>query len=314
MSPTPSSGIIVVDKPAGITSAQLVARLKTLFSANKAGHTGTLDPFATGVMVCCINRATRLAGLFLHGDKTYRAALHLGIETDTMDVTGTVLRRTEIQWNHPPPDFTDSGIERIFKRFEGPMEQLPPVYSALKHQGVPLYKLARQGRPVQKPARSIEIFTIRITEICLPIIRFEVSCSAGTYIRSLCSDIGKAFGCGAYLKELRRTQSCGFSIDEAYHPDALETLAADRQLQSTLIGMGDALREIPGFICDSSLLDKIVHGKPLYMHDFNHTLETPPDGFMKLLDPKARLLAVIRFDFTRKRFAYHGVFANDQAS
>jgi tRNA pseudouridine55 synthase len=303
-----SSGIVIVDKPAGMTSARLVARLKTLFSARKAGHTGTLDPFATGVMVCCINRATKLADLFLHRNKAYVATLRLGIETDTMDVTGTILAHRHIQWEQAAAHFPDTRLERIFKGFEGPMAQLPPVYSALKHKGVPLYKLARQGRPVQKPPRKIEIFKISILDIALPDIHFEVSCSAGTYIRTLCHDIGQTLGCGAFLKALRRVESCGFSIDDACSLDELEALAAPEERQKTLISMACGLHGMPTVMVDPPVIDKIVCGQPLQLDDLGWTPDLPEDELIKIVDFKGQLIALVRLNSARKRIEYRGVF------
>ena len=203
------NGIIIIDKPAGITSAKVVARLKEIVGARKVGHTGTLDPFATGVMICCLNRATRLARFFLSGDKKYKAVLCLGEETDTQDRTGKTISVCK------DLEFSDKEIRDVFKEFEGPVAQMPPVFSSLKHKGTPLYKLARQGKPVQKPARQIVIHYLKISDSDLPEIHFEVSCSSGTYIRALCADIGKRLGCGGHLKSLRRIESCGFSIDQA---------------------------------------------------------------------------------------------------
>ena len=145
------SGILVVDKPAGLTSAKVVARVKKLLGARKVGHTGTLDPFATGVLICCINKATKLSRFFLKGWKKYTAVLHLGIETDTQDSTGSVISVVNAV------ALDERFIRTVFQQFEGTIEQVPPVYSALKHKGVPLYKLARNGKPVQKPARQVTI-------------------------------------------------------------------------------------------------------------------------------------------------------------
>lgn len=308
--PNQSSGIIVVDKPANMTSARLVARLKTLTAAKKAGHTGTLDPFATGVMVCCINRATRLAGFFLHGTKKYEAVLHLGIETDTQDATGTIISRSDIRFDQEEKIFSKENLQNVFKRFEGSSEQLPPVYSALKHKGVPLYKFARKGRPIQKPARRIDIFLIDIIDIHLPEIRFEVSCSAGTYIRTLCSDIGKALGCGAHLKALRRIESCGFTINEAFTLAELETLSSEGILSDAVISMAHALHHMPAWIADQHLTEKIKDGKPIFLDDFKGIPSSPADGLMKIIDNADRLLAVIRFDAKMKKFTYCCVFNN----
>ncbi len=197
------NGVLVVDKPAGISSAKAVAIVKRLLGVRKAGHAGTLDPLATGILVCCLNRATRLAYFLLKGAKTYKAVLHLGVETDTQDATGNIITQ------HRNIIANEAEIRAVIKRFEGKIKQLPPVYSALKHDGVPLYKLARRGKPVQKPAREVFIKKIRIHAIDLPYIRFTVSCSTGVYIRALCADIGTTLGCGGHLKELRRVASSG---------------------------------------------------------------------------------------------------------
>ncbi|MGD8740958.1 MAG: tRNA pseudouridine(55) synthase TruB, partial [Desulfobacterales bacterium] len=220
-----SNGIIVVDKPQNISSARVVAEVKRLLDARKVGHAGTLDPFAAGVLVCCINDATRLARFLLAGNKTYDATLKLGIETDTQDMTGTV---TAVK---PVKDWPEDAIKSAVKKFEGQIEQQPPVFSALKHKGTPLYRLARMGTPVQKPARKVHISKINILEVKLPLVHFEVACSAGTYIRTLCADIGQQLGCGGHLLALTRTESSGFKIQQALSLARLEkrVAAGDRK-------------------------------------------------------------------------------------
>ncbi len=185
---TDLDGILVIDKPANLSSARVVAAVKKALKAGKAGHAGTLDPFAEGVLICCINQATRLAGFLLHGTKKYIAELKLGQETDTQDLTGTVVATANTV------DYSPQTIQSVFESFKGSIEQLPPVYSALKHKGVPLYKLARRGQPVQKPPRQVQIYDICVDDVDLPYVRFEVSCSAGTYIRTLGADIGQKAG------------------------------------------------------------------------------------------------------------------------
>ena len=228
------SGVIIVDKPPDISSAKVVAVLKKLFRAKKMGHAGTLDPFATGVMVCCMNKATKLAGFFLKDEKTYVARLRLGIETDTQDLTGNIVSGVTAV------DLPENRINAVCRQFEGALEQVPPVFSALKHKGVRLYKLARSGKPFQKPARRIYISYIKVLDINLPDVRLEISCSAGTYIRTLCADIGTALGCGGHLRELRRIQSSGFLITEASPLPELEGLSAAGKLSTRRIGMAAA--------------------------------------------------------------------------
>jgi tRNA pseudouridine55 synthase len=296
------SGIVIVDKPADITSATVVARVKKLFGARKAGHTGTLDPFATGVLVCCINRATKLARFFLHGKKKYQAVLRLGVETDTQDSTGSVTSTCDTS------GFSERTIRSVFKKFEGTIEQLPPVYSALKHKGVPLYKLARSGKPTQKPARRVSISHIEIREINLPLIHFEVACSAGTYIRTLCADIGASLGCGGHLKALRRTESNEFTIADAVALSELETLALSEKLADQVISMTDALQNMPEHIADKVLIEKIMHGNIITKKDFVQKRLDVQEGFIKVVDTNNALVAVLEGKKGRNRYEYCCVF------
>ncbi len=296
------NGVIVVDKPPGITSAKVVARVKKLLRARKAGHTGTLDPFATGVLVCCINRATKLSRFFLHGKKKYEAVLHLGIETDTQDLTGNV---TNI-CHHV--EFSDKTIQSAFRQFEGTIKQLPPVYSALKHKGIPLYKLARSKRPVQKPERYVSIITLKIREVCLPFIRFEVLCSAGTYIRTLCADIGAFLGCGGHLKELRRVKSSGFTIADAVTLEELEDLALSNKSSDRIISMSNALKDMPEHIADNVLVNKINHGHIITKNDVMSGQINAFEGFIKIVDTDKKLVAILKQTKDKNRFDYCCVF------
>lgn len=162
------NGVIVIDKPAAITSAKVVAIIKKLLGAKKVGHAGTLDPDATGILLCCINKATKLAGFFLKSSKKYEAVLHLGVETDTQDAAGKIISTND------ELDFTEKTIQAVFRQFEGTIEQVPPAFSALKHKGVPLYKLARKGKAVRKPSRPVFISYNKIRKINMPFISFEV--------------------------------------------------------------------------------------------------------------------------------------------
>lgn len=296
------SGVVVVDKPANITSAKVVAIVKKLFRAKKAGHTGTLDPFATGVMVCCINRATRLSSFFLHGNKKYQAVLLLGVSTDTQDLTGTITSTCY------KIDCSEEAIRAAFKQFNGTIEQLPPVYSALKHKGVPLYKLARSGKPVQKPARNVHISYIKILEINLPLIRFEVACSAGTYIRALCADIGTLLGCGGHLKELRRIENSGFTIEEAATLSELEELARSDKLSRRMISMANALRDMPEHLADKVLAEKIMNGNILTTKDVIAEQRDNPESFIKVFDPDHDLIAVLNYSKDSGKYKYYCVF------
>lgn len=283
------SGILIVDKPADVTSAKVVARVKKSLKAKKVGHAGTLDPLATGVLVCLINRATRIARFFLQGNKKYEAVLCLGIETDTQDATGNVISKCD------EITVSERSLRTAFKMIEGENQQVPPVFSALKHNGIPLYKLARSGKPVQKPARRVFISSVRILEINLPIIRFEVSCTSGTYIRTLCADIGRTLGCGGHLKELRRLESSKFTLEKAVTVTELEKLASSGKLSEQIIGMSKALEDFPEIVADHTLAKKILHGQTITRADFRpgQIDRRRPGDFIKIVDKKDHLLAII---------------------
>ena len=297
------NGIVVVDKPQGLSSAQVVSRIKAPFGAKKAGHTGTLDPFATGILLCCLNRATRLARFFLNGDKTYEATLRLGIRTDTQDATGAVLER------RPTDQVTAARVALAANRFVGTIAQVPPIYSALKHEGTPLYKLARRGQAVEKPARSVRIDRLEITDVCLPDVRFTVTCSAGTYIRTLCADLGAALGCGGHLTTLRRTASCGFRLDEAWNLDRLTEGRANGRLKTAVIGMREALHFIPEVVAEKELARKVRHGAKLAIGDLPARPALPPGGPIKIVDPNGRLMAVIEAPADASGYIYCCVFS-----
>lgn len=300
------NGILVIDKPANMSSARVVGIVKKALKAAKAGHAGTLDPFAEGVLVCCINQATRLAGFLLHGPKKYAAELKLGQETDTQDLTGTVVADAEVEV------YSLQTIRSVAESFKGLIEQIPPVYSALKHKGVPLYKLARRGQPVQKPPRQVQIYDICVTDVELPYIRFEVSCSAGTYIRTLGADIGRKLGCGGYLSALKRIASSGFTLDQAISLSTFKDLARHGSLTPKMIRMADALPDMPEILAGQHLAAKIRHGQKLALSD----LARPADagryrqsgGYLKIVDRAQNLVAVVEQSADDNRLTYCCVF------
>lgn len=296
------NGILVVDKPANMTSAKVVACVKKLLGVGKAGHAGTLDPFATGVLVCCLNGATKLCRFLLHGKKKYIAVINLGIETDTQDFTGNIISTSD------KTIFSDKKLRLVFKQFEGAFKQLPPVYSALKHKGVPLYKLARRGKPIQKEARSIFISYIKILEINLPMIRFEVCCSAGTYIRTLCADIGAALGCGGCLKELRRIESSGFTISQALTLPEMEELHSSHKLSDRRINMSDSLQYMPKHVADNLLTDKLKHGSIIARQDIISQQTDIHEDFIKIVDTNDDLMAILSLEKDSDKYHYCCVF------
>ena len=291
-------GALVVDKPGDMTSAAVVAVVKKLTGARKVGHAGTLDPMATGVLVCLLGRATRLADYLLKGDKHYEAVLRLGQATDTQDRTGAVTVSGEYRF------LTEQRIRSVFRRYKGTLRQRPPAYSALKHGGVPLYKLARAGKPVQKEPRIIHVERMQVLEVRLPDVRFEVLCSAGTYVRTLCADIGAELGCGGHMRDLRRKSSSGFSETEALSLQCLEERVRDHRLHETLIDMESVLRGMPRLVADSRQSERIRHGMPLRRTDFKGVEVAPAGGAFQVVDEKHRLLAVVRSSSDGDRLNY----------
>ncbi|MCI6957205.1 MAG: tRNA pseudouridine(55) synthase TruB [Clostridiales bacterium] len=204
----PMNGIVIVDKPAGWTSQDVTARLRRVFNTRRIGHGGTLDPMATGVLPVFVGRATRGVEFFEHAEKSYEAVLYLGITTDTEDITGTVLERREA-------NVTREALEAALEAFRGEILQVPPMYSALKVDGQKLCDLARKGREVERKPRPITIHELELLNLEGSLARLWVRCSKGTYIRTLCKDIGEALGCGGCMEALRRTSAGEYSIDEA---------------------------------------------------------------------------------------------------
>ena len=299
------NGFLVLDKPAGLSSARGVALVKRLLQADHAGHTGTLDPFANGVLVCGINQATRLTRFLASNRKVYEGTLTLGTETDTQDATGVVVAQRG--WS----GIAAADLQRVFQRFEGDSLQAPPVYSALKHQGVPLYRLARQGRPVRKPPRPIHIARIRILAVALPQVRFEVCCSPGTYVRSLAADIGRELGCGGHLSALTRLESDGFTRAQALTLDELEAAARRGAARAALIPMARALIGMPGVTAGPELLAKIRHGAPLTWDDIDAAPAAGAAG-IKVMDARGELAAVLTAGGGREGLKYAGVFVSLQ--
>jgi tRNA pseudouridine55 synthase len=213
-------GILLLDKPAGITSNKALQIVKRLFNANKAGHTGSLDPFATGLLPICFGEATKISSWLLNADKRYIATARLGIKTDSGDLDGEVTDRAEI------PALDEAGIQAVMQDLSGPMDQVPPMYSAIKQDGTPLYKLARRGIQVERPPREIVIHELICRSWRQPDLEFEVHCSKGTYVRTLAEDLALALGSIAHLRELKRTATGAFDDKNMVSIDALQALEA----------------------------------------------------------------------------------------
>lgn len=211
------NGIINVYKEKGYTSFDVVAKMRGIFGQKKIGHTGTLDPDAQGVLPVCLGKATKVCDLLTDKDKVYKATMLLGIQTDTLDILGKVCNKAVV-------NVTEQQVRDVISTFVGTIEQVPPMYSALKVNGKKLYELAREGKTIERKARKVSIYDITINEICLPEVVMTVSCSKGTYIRSLCDDIGTKLGCYGCMKELLRTKVACFDIGDAYKISEIEKL------------------------------------------------------------------------------------------
>jgi len=214
----PFDGILLVDKPAGPTSHDVVDRIRRHFRLKKVGHGGTLDPAATGLLIILLGRGTRLSERFMSSDKTYEGTLRLGIATDSQDADGKVLSEAD------PSAVTRGQIEEEMSAFKGDIYQTPPMVSAVKIEGVPLYKLARRGQEVERKPRLIHIYEFRLLDYAPPRASFVLRCTKGTYVRTLCHDIGEKLGCGAHLERLRRSECGGFSVTQAVPLDRLLAL------------------------------------------------------------------------------------------
>lgn len=226
-------GILVIDKPAGLTSHDVVNSVRRIAGTRKVGHAGTLDPFATGVLVVGVGQGTKAITFLKEDDKEYEATLRLGVETDTLDRDGRVIRETRC------PDISYEYVEKLLNSFVGRQDQVPPRFAAIKKDGIPLYKLARKGLDFEVPPRAIEIFGITLLSIDLPQVSFRVRCSSGTYIRSLARDIGIKIGCGGYLESLRRLRSGRFGIEKAIPLEKMKGMG--NRWHEAAIGLRDAL-------------------------------------------------------------------------
>jgi len=252
-------GIVVIDKPEGIASYDVVRRLKGLVSGVKIGFLGTLDPLATGVLPLLLGEGTKLAPFLEAGRKVYEALLLLGVVTDTQDREGQVLQKKDLK----AYDLSAKGIERVLKQFRGKIQQQPPMFSALKQKGEPLYKLARRGEEAERALRGVEIYELQVTRIDPPWLGLYIECSKGTYIRTLGHDIGKELGCGATLAELRRIRSGPFSLEAALPLDEAEKLLRQRRLKQHLIPLVQAMAFLPVVEVGETDALQISHGQAM---------------------------------------------------
>lgn len=272
------NGIVIVDKPQGWTSQDVTARLRRVFGTRRIGHGGTLDPMATGVLPVFVGRATRAVEFFEHAEKTYETVLLLGKKTDTQDVTGTVLEERAV-------DVTKSQVEEVLTRFRGEIMQVPPMYSALKVNGQKLYELARKGKQVERQPRPVTVYELTMLSFENNRLSLRVRCSKGTYIRTLCEDIGEALGCLGCMEALRRTQAGEYRLEDAV---ALEDLLESSTPESCLRGMDTMFARYPAV--------KLTANQEKRCRNGNSFTRPMPDGIYRAYGENGEFLMLAKVE------------------
>jgi len=282
-----SDGIINLNKPQGKTSFQMVALVRRLSEVRKVGHSGTLDPDAPGVLPILIGKATKLARFLTDSDKTYHAEIEFGSATDTYDSSGVIVQTGDSS------SLTIEQVETSLASFRGSIEQVPPMFSAIKHQGKPLYHLARAGIEVPRKPRKVTIFELDITSWEVPILSIEVGCSKGTYIRSLAHDLGQMLGCGAHLKSLIRTKSGPFTIDDSVSVEQVERCFREGGLQSIVHSPDFILGHLDSVTVGETEEDSVIHGRSFVVTED----QAGYDGEQRrAYSSEGRFLALVKFD------------------
>lgn len=251
-----SDGILNIDKPSGLTSHDVVARVRKLTGIRRVGHAGTLDPLATGVLLVCVGRATRAVEYLMAGRKAYRARVHLGVATDTYDAEGRVIAQA-------PVEVSRAQVEQALPPFRGRIAQVPPMYSAIKRDGTPLYRLARRGVELEREPRPVDVFRLDLTDWNPPLITLEIECSSGTYVRALAHDLGQALGCGAHLAGLVRLASGRFRVQDAVSLQELDRAAAEGRWIELLHPIDAALTRFPALHLDAGAARRLRSGQAI---------------------------------------------------
>lgn len=291
-------GVISVYKEKGYTSHDVVAKMRGILRQKKIGHTGTLDPDAEGVLPVCLGTATRLCDMLTDKSKTYRAVLLLGRETDTQDVTGKTLRESE-------PDVLPEAVREAVMSFVGPYSQIPPMYSALKVDGKKLYELARQGIEIERQARPVHIYEIEILKAELPRVEFTVTCSKGTYIRTLCYDIGRKLGCGGCMESLVRTRVERFTLEASLTLAQIEQFRDEERLGEVIIPV-EVMFETLSAVFVSAEFDRLIHNGNQFFPAQATEEEPPKDGVsVRVYDSSKSFIGI--YEYRQDREWYHPV-------
>lgn len=292
-------GIINVYKEKGFTSHDVVAKLRGILKQKKIGHTGTLDPDAQGVLPVCLGKGTKVCELLADKDKTYRAKLRLGVTTDTQDMTGTVLSKKAVT-------ASEEEVRRVIESFVGAYDQIPPMYSALKVNGKKLYELARAGVEVERKARRVYLHEIRIIEVSLPFVTMEVTCSKGTYIRTLCHDIGERLGCGGCMEELLRTRVGIFAIEDSLRLEQIQKLVDEKNAESVVRTVDSLFLQLPA-LHTYEKYDRLVHNGNQVQHQQYQEEATESDQ-VRMYDSSNRFIGVYQWEFGRKAYVPVKIF------
>lgn len=272
------SGVLLLDKPLGFSSNQALQKIKWLLQAAKAGHTGTLDPLATGLLPLCFGEATKFAHYLTDADKTYVATIKLGVTTSTGDAEGEVL-------STQPVKVTQSQFEQACLKFIGEISQVPPMYSALKHEGRALYEYARAGVEIERKARSVTIYSIQLNSFAQDVATVAVTCSKGTYIRTLAEDIGRSLDCGAHLIGLRRTATANYQIADAVTLEQFEAMSAEQRV-SALLPVDSAIQHLPAVTLDADCAFYLQQGQSVWRSG------VVPQGLLRLYDEQQVFLGL----------------------
>ncbi len=281
-------GVVNINKPSGMTSHDVVQHVRRVLGEKRIGHTGTLDPLATGVLVLCIGQATRIAQYLEAGEKEYEAVMRLGITTDTLDAEGRILETR----SSPVPEQDE--IVSLMQRFRGTIMQRPPAFSAVKISGIPSYKLAREGKAELNKPRPVTIKALELTAYEYPFVSITVTCSKGVYIRSLCADLGDALGTGAHVSKLQRTRSGCFSIANAVTLEEFTSMAEAGTEAQAVATIDDALADVPPILLAEDESERVTHGSKVSCPDEPET--DGRNGLVRLHDPLGRLLALARLE------------------
>ena len=287
------NGIIVIQKEAGYTSHDVVAKMRGICGQKKIGHTGTLDPEATGVLPVCLGSGTKLCDMLADRDKEYVAELLLGMETDTQDTTGKVLAER-------PVEVTEEEVRRACDSFVGEYAQVPPMYSALKVNGKKLYELARAGLEVERKARPVVIHKLEILEFRLPAVVFSVSCSKGTYIRTLCADIGQKLGCGGTMAHLKRTRVGEFCLEDAVTLEQLQGMKEEGRLADAVLPVDSVFGKCPAMHVSAELLNLLKNGNVLRTEQTEEKRVYSPGEWIRVYGANEAFAGIYAFESRRE--------------